>query len=178
MDPLSDIVTDDGEVVRVRFLEREDGPLLIGLFYRLSPESRYQRFHVPVHDLTDVELHDYLPPYLDVDRTHHVALVGLVEQDGEQMAVAVARFKQQDRTDEAEVAIVVQDDWQRRGVGRAFMMRLILVARSVGIRRLIGWVNPSNRAVSRLLAAQGYPVEHHLCHGEDQVVMTIAQSPD
>ena len=89
---LHPIETDRG-AVKVRFLERSDGDLLIDLVRRLSSESRYHRFHIPMDFATDEELRAQLPTYLDVDRQDHIALVATIQESGKDAAVAVARFR-------------------------------------------------------------------------------------
>src|SRR4051812_42021184 len=99
----------DGVRVRVRPIRPDDRDALVAAFDRLSPESRYRRFFGPIHELSPQVL-DHLTR---VDHADHEALVAL-DEDG--AIVAVARYV---RTgpDESEPAVVVADDWQRRGLG-------------------------------------------------------------
>lgn len=160
--------------VKVRFLERGDGELLIDLVRRLSSESRYHRFHIPMDFATDEELRAQLPAYLDVDHTDHIALVALAEEaDGKEAAIAVVRFKRGPQPDEAELAIVVRDDWQRLGVGVQLVIQAIDVARSVGIERFLAWVQGSNRSAQRLVVNLPYRVEHNPAHGEDYIILHV-----
>lgn len=161
--------------VHVRFLTPDDGALLVDLVKRLSPESRYHRFHVPMEFHSDEDLWARLPPYLAVDRENHVALVALVQEEGREAAVGVARFARQPGEEEAELAVVVRDDWQRLGVGRHLVMQSIEVAQALGIARLSAWVQPNNQQALRLAAALPYRAEYRFGGGESHVVLYIAE---
>lgn len=162
-------------LVRVRFLTPDDGALLVDLIKRLSPESRYYRFHVPVEFHSDEDLWARIPPYLAVDQQNHVALVALVQEGEQEAAIAVVRFARQPGEEEAEVAVVVRDDWQRLGIGRRLVMQAVDVARALGIKRLSAWVQPGNRQALRLAAALPYRTEHRFEGGESHVVLHIAE---
>lgn len=170
---LQDIQTSRG-TVGVRLLRPDDGERLIDLVKRLSAESRYYRFHVPVSTVSDAELHAQLPAYLDVDDRNHIALVGVVDEEGRgETIIAVARFRRQNGGDRAEVAIVVRDDWQGYGVGKGLIAQTVEVARSVGIRDLIAWVHYANRTAQYLMSQLPYRLEHHPEHGEDFVIIHL-----
>lgn len=173
MDALQPIVTSSG-LVGVRYLEPSDGELLVDLAARLSPESRYHRFHVPMEFVDPLQLRERLQPYLDVDRKNHVALVAWVNEDERERAIGVARFKRQPGSIEAEVAVVVRDDWQGQGVASSLLQQLIAIARGLGIERMAGFVQSSNRAALALVASLGIRTEHHLEHGEDYLVLYLA----
>jgi len=104
---------------------------------RLSVESRYRRFFAPVSKLSERQL-DYLT---QVDHHAHEALVALEAASGE--GIGVARFVRVDE-DTAEPAIVVVDDWQRRGVGTLLLESLAERAREEGIRRFVAPVLAEN----------------------------------
>lgn len=173
MDYLEPILTRNGQAVQVRFLEVQDGDLLVDLFCRLSPATRYMRFHVPVVNITPEEIAEQLPQYTNVDRSNHVALLASVNGDGGETAIGVARFQRRPGAEEAEAAVVVCDDWQRHGVGAALLERLIQVALSAGVKRFCAWIQGSNRAAMRLVAGLRMKTTHHPGHGEDYIVMHL-----
>jgi GNAT superfamily N-acetyltransferase len=145
--------------VRVRPLHRDEGAPLDAVFAGLSPESRYLRFHSPVHWLT--------PPLrralLDVDGCRHVALVA-ESSDGETLGIARlvrdARLKKQ-----AEVAFEVVDAWQGRGVGRLLLTAIVEEAARIGVSRLHAWVLTDNAAALALVRAV-FPVVRSRPDGE------------
>jgi nucleotide-binding universal stress UspA family protein/GNAT superfamily N-acetyltransferase len=142
------ITLSDGARVVVRPIAPDDREALRAGFERLSPESRYRRFFTSVQQLTDRDL-DYLTR---IDHHDHEALVG-VDAEHDQI-VGVARYV---RTgpDEAEPAVVVADDWQRRGLGGRLLEELSDRAREEGVRRFRGPVLAGNEAALAVLGGLG-----------------------
>jgi GNAT superfamily N-acetyltransferase len=135
----------DGAVVMVRELESDDAPRLQRLHERLSPKTVYQRFMTPTPRLSKRTLEQLA----NVD---HVDREALVATTGNEI-VAVARYVRRPGGTEAEVAIVVEDTWQRRGVGRILIERLVAGARRRGIRAFSGTMLSENRAAQAMLRA-------------------------
>jgi|SRR5579884_3173907 len=140
----------DGSVVRVRAVRPADKALLRAAFDRLSEQSRYRRFFVPMRELTDRAL-AYLT---EVDHHDHEALLALSEAGDEVLGVARYVRAGKDAQD-AEAAITVVDDWQGRGLGRLLLRRLARRAREEGIRRFTALVKVENPAAVELLRGLG-----------------------
>ena len=173
--PIS-ISAKNGQTVRVRYLTPDDGSLLVDLVRRLSPASRYQRFHVSMEDVPMEEILRRLPPFLDVDGVNSVALIALMDDpDGEQ-AIGVARFRRRPGEQEAEAAVVVRDDWHRQGIGSALMLQLVDAALALGIMRFTAMLQAGNRAVHAMIKAAGIPYDSHIDHGEDYIVMHLEET--
>ena len=118
----------DGSHVRIRQGHRTDRDLLLRGFERLSPESRYRRFLVPMTELTESAIR-YLT---EIDHHDHEAMIALDDQTGE--GIGVARYvRDRDHPDMAEVAVTVIDDWQRRGLGTLLLEVISARARQEGI---------------------------------------------
>jgi GNAT superfamily N-acetyltransferase len=163
------------QLIRVRYLTPDDGDLLVNLVLRLSPETRYQRFHVSMEDVPIEEIRRRLPPFLDVDGVDSVALIALVDEPKGERAIGVARFRRRPGAQEAEAAVVVRDDWHRHGIGSALMGQLIEAAHSLGITRFTAMIQAGNRAVHSLIKAMGISYDSHIDHGEDYIVMHIEE---
>jgi nucleotide-binding universal stress UspA family protein len=142
------VVLRDGSRLLVRPIEPDDREELAAGFRRLSPESRYRRFFGPMPELRERDL-DYLTR---VDHRDHEALVALDEATGE--GVAVARYVRT-APDEAEPAVVVADDWQRRGVGTRVLDLLVRRAQEEGITRFRASVLAQNPDAAALLRRLG-----------------------
>jgi GNAT superfamily N-acetyltransferase len=139
-----------GRKADLRPLARYDRQRLIDAFYRLSEESRYRRFFAPVQELSDESL-EYL---VDIDHHDHEAIVAL-DPDSEEL-VGVARYvRQAPGSDRAEAAVVVADDWQRQGLGRALLEYLAKRAREEGVVGFTALVQADNRRALDLLAEIG-----------------------
>jgi GNAT superfamily N-acetyltransferase len=140
----------DGTRVEIRPISPEDrGDLAAGVS-RMSPDSRYRRFHARTGELSEAEL-DYLT---DVDHHDHEALVALVPETRE--GIGVARFVRLPEDHEvAEFAVAVADDWQGRGVGTALLRELTERARQEGVSRFSALILSDNRPMLDLVAELG-----------------------
>lgn len=144
------VVLRDGSRVRLRPIRSSDKVQLRAGFERLGPQSRYQRFLVPMDQLTEAVV-EYLT---EVDHHDHEAIVALDDATGE--GVGVARFvRLADRADTAEAAVTVVDDWQGRGVGTLLLDCLADRARSEGIARFWAVLLAENRDMLDLLERLG-----------------------
>lgn len=141
----------DGSVVLIRPLELRDRAALAAAIMRLSERSRYLRFASPM----PVVRPSALDRLLDLDHRHREALVAsdVRTRDG----VAVARYAEiAGEPDVVEVAITVDDAWQRRGLGQLLLARVIARARENGYRSVRGCVLAENRPARALLGAAGF----------------------
>lgn len=114
----------DGRRVRLRLLRPGDAELLTRFFSRLSGETVYRRFFSPIR-LPNETL---LKKLMDVDHCDREALIALDDQG----IVGVARYGTGD-VGSHDVAVVVADDWQGRGLGALLIRRLAHIARLRGI---------------------------------------------
>lgn len=143
------VQTPDGTELVVRHIRPDDKELLVDGLARLSPQSVYRRFLSPKHHFSSGELR-YLT---EVDEREHVALVALLPHDPDHL-VAVARFVRLEHDPQtAEVAVVVGDQFQGRGVGKLMALRLADEARERGIRRFEATILGENVPAKRLLQA-------------------------
>ena len=141
----------DGRTVRVRPVIPADAARLVDLHARCSSESRYLRFHSAKPRLRAVEA-EYLAAS---DGCHRVSLVATVlGEGGEERIVADARF---DVTGPgvAEAAFLVEDEFQRSGLGSALIAVLAGAAHAVGLRRLTLDVLLENRAMVTVATRAG-----------------------
>lgn len=153
MPPAQRVRLKDGCEVEIRPIEPADAQSLEEGLEALGFESRYRRFLIPKRSFSSKEL-AYLT---NVDHHQHEALVAL--EPGEGRGLAVARFiKDPDDPRTAEVAIVVADEWQNRGLGRALLERLVERAVEEGVQRFSATVLALNHDIVALLRKVG-PVE-------------------
>jgi RimJ/RimL family protein N-acetyltransferase len=132
------VVIDDGLELLVRPLQPDDKRRIAQAFERLSPETRYRRFFAPLPRLSEQDLR-YLT---EVDHHDHEALAAVNPENG--MIVGVARYVRSEDPTEAEVAVVVGDPWQGRGVATALLQRLVGRAREEGIDHFVALVMSDN----------------------------------
>jgi RimJ/RimL family protein N-acetyltransferase len=128
-----------GQSVTIRPIRPDDAPALVTAVAALSEQSRYFRFHTHRPQLAD-SLVEFLT---DIDHHDHEALVA--QAPGAPEIVGVARFiRDPDNPGDAEVAVLVADAWQRRGVGTLLLAELARRASAVGISQFTAEVLTEN----------------------------------
>src|SRR5579862_3425767 len=137
----------DGTAVLLRAALPEDAARLERMFYRLSPETIYRYMFVPVP--RQPHWAERLGTLARVDGHDHHALVALA--DGE--IVGIARYDRMAAPEEAEFAILIEDAWQQRGLGKLLMTRLIEEANHHQISTFTARILGENRRALRLVAA-------------------------
>lgn len=141
----------DGRCARLRPIEPRDADAAQAFVAALAPRTRRWRFHGALKRLPA----DALRQMTSIDFRRHVALVAEAGcSDGAARLVADARYVCDDRG-EAEFAVVVADDWQGLGLGRALMQRLARHARAQGVAALRGAVLADNAPMLALMQRLG-----------------------
>ncbi|GAA4242713.1 bifunctional GNAT family N-acetyltransferase/acetate--CoA ligase family protein [Actinomadura meridiana] len=160
----ADVVLSDGGTAHLRPIRPADGGLLRDFHSRLSPESIYYRFFSPRPTLSDRDVEHFT--HVDHDRR-----VGLIATIGEEM-VAVVRY---DRIDSgtAEVAFLVEDAHQGRGLGPVLLEHIAAAARERGVRRFVASVLPDNRRMTRVFREAGFRAEQRYEEGVFELVLDI-----
>ncbi|WHM36059.1 GNAT family N-acetyltransferase [Streptomyces sp. BPTC-684] len=152
----ADVVLRDGGTARIRPITTDDAERLVSFYEQVSDESKYYRFFAPYPRLSAKDVHRF---------THHdyVDRVGLAATVGGEFIATVRydRINAQGRpasapADEAEVAFLVQDAHQGRGVASALLEHIAEVARERGIRRFAAEVLPANNKMIKVFTDAGY----------------------
>ncbi|MEU4721515.1 GNAT family N-acetyltransferase [Nonomuraea dietziae] len=162
----ADVVLADGGTAHVRPIRPADADRLRAFYSRLSAESIYFRYFGPRPKLSDREV----AFFTNVDYVDRVALIATI---GTEM-VAVVRY---DRTapGEAEVAFLVEDAHQGRGVASVMLEHLAATARERGIETFIADVLPANMKMMGVLRQVGYTAQSRFADGV--VRMTLDLTP-
>jgi GNAT superfamily N-acetyltransferase len=161
----------DGATVRVVAIRPDHDEALRGFHSRLSPESIVLRFFGPHPRLSDAEV----ARFTTVDGVDRMALVA---EAGAEI-VAVARYDRAPGSDEAEVAFVVDDAFQGRGLGTILLQHVAAAARARGIRRLVADTLSENFRMLHVFRDAGFPRTFTRASEVMHVVMDIgpASSP-
>lgn len=171
------ITSRSGRRITIRHLTTADAPLLAELLGSLSPESRYMRFFTP-RGIPDERLWSEAIRLADIDPRMHVALLATVDEDGRVWAVGEARLiRDDDDHSQAEVAIMVRDEWQREGIGRALFDLLVQVALVQELHRLYAIALSENRGMRRLVQNLGLPYSSHSDSGETIYWIELGSAP-
>jgi acetyltransferase len=165
------VVLRDGAQLTIRAICPDDAPRLQAGMARLSPETVFRRFMAPLKGLTDADAQRLA----DVDYDRRMALVATREPEHRTEIVAVARYDATNVAEPAEVAIVVADAYQDRGLGVLLIQRLAAYALAHGIDSFRATVLSGNDGVLRLAQAAGLPTESlDLRQGERQVRIALS----
>jgi GNAT superfamily N-acetyltransferase len=146
---MGDAVLSDGTAVSLRPICPADGTALTAFHDSLSEETAYRRFFFCKPHLTEHEVEHFT----NVDYRDRMAFVAVL---GEAI-IGVARYERTPGTDEAEVAFVVADAHQHRGLGTLFIEYLAAAAGDCGITRFIAETLSTNREMLAVFRATGYP---------------------
>jgi len=142
----------DGRRVTLRPMLPQDVELEQGLVRRLSVQARYNRFFVPIRELSK----NVLEQLAHVDHRHHVALVAETFVDGVAQAVGEAQYVVDETSRDCEFAVVVADEWQRHGIATRLVESLIEHARHAGLRHMFGDVLATNDAMLAMMRKLGF----------------------
>ncbi|MCU0488985.1 MAG: GNAT family N-acetyltransferase [Anaerolineales bacterium] len=150
----------DGARVTIRPILPRDAPLLQEGFTRLSAQSIYYRFLESARQLSD----EQAQRLANLDYQDRMALVAVIEEQGIERLVGVARyaFSPEHGPGAAETAVVVRDDYHGRGLGTILYKRLILYAQQHGVTTFIGTIHQSNNVVMKFIRKSGLPFEREM----------------
>jgi acetyltransferase len=142
----------DGRRVTLRPVLPQDVELEQALVRRLSVQARYNRFFVPIRELSK----NVLEQLAHVDQRHHVALVVETVADGVAQAIAEAQYVVDETSLDCEFAVVVADEWQHLGIATRLVETLIEHARDAGLHHMVGDVLATNDAMLAMMRKLGF----------------------
>jgi len=165
----ADAVLADGGTVHVRPITPDDADRLREFHSRLSPDTVYNRFFSMVRTLParDVER------FTTVDHDERAAVVALLRDQ----IVGVCRYSRFPGTADAEVAVVVEDAHQGRGLGALLLEHMESAARERGVDRFIADVLPSNRRMLAVFKAAGFEISREMADGYVELTFPIQETP-
>jgi GNAT superfamily N-acetyltransferase len=163
-----DLIWVGAESLRVRPIAMNDAEALVRLFHRLSPRSILQRFLAPLHRLPE----PVLTRLVDVDHHCREALVAVRDEE----IVAVARYDGRCAWHEAEIALTVDDAWQRRGLASRLGPRLAQLAVERRIDTFTATIGGENRAALRLVRQMAPRASIRFADGEYAVSIPLVRA--
>ncbi len=161
-----EITLRDGTKVLLRPIRPEDEPLWHEMLASSSRESIRQRFRYIFKETT----HQMAIPYCFIDYDREMAIVAILEEDGEPKMAGVGRMVSDPDRETAEYAVFVADPWQNRGLGGALTDYSLEIARSWGIKVVRAETTPDNYRMIAIFRDRGFSIEHR--HEEGVVLAT------
>nr|WP_300053045.1 bifunctional GNAT family N-acetyltransferase/acetate--CoA ligase family protein [uncultured Nocardioides sp.] len=160
----ADVLLRDGRTAHIRPIQPEDRELLVEFYSRVSDQSKYYRFFSPMPELSERDL----DRFTQVDHRDRVAMILLVAGQ----MIAVGRYDMI-RPGYAEVAFLVEDAHQGRGIGQLLLEHLAQAGRERGIDEFVAEVLPDNQAMIHTFKDAGYQVRSTFEDGVMELVFRI-----
>ncbi|MBX7106871.1 MAG: GNAT family N-acetyltransferase, partial [Gemmataceae bacterium] len=145
----------DATPVLIRPIRPTDESLLHRLFYRLSQETIYRRFFAAKKYMP----HENLQRFCTIDYENDMTLVGSITEGERERSIGIATYNVDQTTGLAEVAFIVDDAYQGRGLGTLLMRRLTEIAEARNVRGFTAMVLTGNVPMMRVFEKCGYPIE-------------------
>jgi acetyltransferase len=159
----------DGTNITIRPIRPEDAVLEKQFVKELSPEAKFFRFMNALQELSQ----NMLIRLTQLDYDRELALVAVIDSGAEEIELGVARYFTNPDGETAEFAVVVADEWQRRGLGTRLMSCLIDAAREKGLKSFRGEILADNVKMLGLMRRMAFA-----CHIKtDDPTIVIAEKP-
>jgi acyl-CoA synthetase (NDP forming)/GNAT superfamily N-acetyltransferase len=160
----ADVLLRDGKTAHIRPIQPGDAELMVDFYSRVSDESKYYRFFSPMPQLSERDV----KRFTEVDYVDRVALV--LTSAGKMIAVGRYDMVEPGR---AEVAFLVEDGHQGRGIGQLLLEHLAQAGRERGIERFVAEVLPDNQAMLHTFKDAGYRVASQYDEGVVELEFSI-----
>jgi len=153
----------------LRPVKLSDEPLLKDFFYSLSNDSMYKRF---ISTRIDMH-HDRLQPFVVINYMKEMVILAVLQEETREMIVGMAQYIIDDNTHTAEVAFVVRDDHQGKGIGQELLTYITYLARKQGLLGFTAAVLMENRSMLQLFEKMGFIIEKRAEGGMYELKMSF-----
>ena len=142
----------DGVEVLLRPIRPEDEPLEQEMADSLSHETMRMRLFSSARGLS----HEWLILFCNIDYDRHIAIVAEITENGKRKIIAVGRLVMEPDFHSGELAIIVHDRYQRKGLGYRLIEILIGIGRERGLEEVVGEVLSDNDKMLKLARKLGF----------------------
>lgn len=157
----------DGTRVDLRPIRPDDETRIKGMFYSFSEQTKYLRYHGTLKAMP----HERLQEFCNIDYDTQMILVAVLGPTEEEQIIGVGGYVTDASHQKAELAFVVRDDWQRKGLGGHLFRRLVEIARGRGIQSFYAEVIAENSGMLRIFHSSDMKVQTHADDGVVSVTM-------
>jgi acyl-CoA hydrolase len=144
--------TKDGMTIFLRPVKISDEPLLKDFFYDLSDKSIYRRFFINLISMP----HEKLQKFVVIDYTRETVIMAVIEEGGREQLVGIGQYIIDQLSLTAEVAFMVRDTHQNRGVGSELLSYLMYLAKKQGLLGFTAEVLPENTPMLHIFQENGF----------------------
>jgi acyl-CoA hydrolase/GNAT superfamily N-acetyltransferase len=155
--------------VRFRAIKPSDEEEMRRLFYRFSDQSVYYRYFAPLKTMP----HSKMQGYVNIDFSRVMSIVGVVGEPGQGHIIAEARYIRDEKGPYADVAFVVDEEYQGCGIATYLYKLLIRLSKDRGIQYLTADVLATNKGMMKVFENEGTPVTAKLDHGVYHLTIPI-----
>ena len=155
----------DGTDVILRPIRPEDERLELEFIMNLSDETKRFRFFRVIKELS----HADLVRFCNIDYDREIAIIAERREDGKRREIGAARLIVEPGGGRGEIAVVVADEHQRKGLGTKLVDMLIEIAEEKGLESIYGIIMPKNESVINLFKKMGFTIKAQ----EDEVIATL-----
>jgi acetyltransferase len=144
----------DGRDILIRPIRPEDAEIEDTFVRNLSPQSKYFRFMHALQELTP----EMLVRFTQIDYDREMAFIATTEFNGKEAEIAVGRYVSNPDGRSCEIALVVGDEWRRKGIGMRILIALMEVAKMAGLQSMEGEVLTDNTGMLSLARKMGFSI--------------------
>jgi RimJ/RimL family protein N-acetyltransferase len=155
----------EGETVHFRVIRPSDEEGMRRLFYRFSERSVYYRYFSRIRAMP----HEKMQEYVNVDCRSVVSVVGRIGTGASERIVAEARYVLDAVEPAADIAFLVDEEFQGKGIGSRLFQLLVRLASERGIQWFTADVLPENRSMFKVFERSGLNVDAHIAEGSYRV---------
>jgi len=142
----------DGIDILIRPIRPEDASIETEFIAKLSERSRYFRFMSSMRQLTP----EMLVRFTQIDYDREMALIAVLQDNERETEIGVARYISNPDGYSCEFAIVIADDWTKKGIGTKLLRQLMQIAKSRGLHRMEGEVLTDNHTMLHMAKNLGF----------------------
>ncbi len=161
--------TKKGLEIFLRPVKISDEHLLKDFFYSLSDDSMYRRF---ISTRLDMH-HDRLQQFTVIDYTREMVILAMISEGDGEIIAGMGQYYIDEKTHEAEVALVIRDEYQGRGIGAELLSYLAYLARKSGLHGFIAEVLMDNKPMLRLFEEMGFILDKQAEAGTYELTMSF-----
>ncbi len=140
--------------VKFRAIKPSDEEEMRRLFYRFSDTSVYYRYFSPIKTMP----HRKMQEYVNIDYQRIMSIIGTIDLSGSERIIAEGRYVRHHNLPSADVAFVVDENYQGQGIASFLFEALIRTAREQGIEWFTADVIADNKAMLKVFERAPFPI--------------------